>query len=100
MDEPWIVLPAGAYVVPIPVGIMGTKEAGDRDVQFGDTMTVPRHNVAIMSLVHSPEQKRGNRAGRWWWRHTRHREATAVEQIVPFVFVVVYLVLLTRVVVQ
>lgn len=47
----------------------------------------------------SPEQKRGNRAGRWW-RHTRHREATAVEQIVPFVFVVVYLVLLTRVVVQ
>jgi len=36
MDEPWIVLPAGAYVVPIPVGIMGSSgrecKAGDRDV--------------------------------------------------------------------
>jgi hypothetical protein len=35
MDEPWIVLPAGAYVVPIPVGIMDAGravQAGDRDV--------------------------------------------------------------------
>lgn len=35
MDEPWIVLPAGAYVVPIPVGILlneAHQKAGDRDV--------------------------------------------------------------------
>ena len=35
-----------------------------------------------------------------WWRHTKHREATAVEQIVPWVFVAVYVVLFARVIVQ
>jgi len=38
-----------------------------------------------------------NRVSRWW-KHTKHREATAVEQVVPFVFVLVYLVLLGRVI--
>lgn len=35
-----------------------------------------------------------------WWRHARHREATAVEQIVPFVFVLVYIILFVRVITQ
>lgn len=35
-----------------------------------------------------------------WRRGTRHREATLVEQVVPFVFVVIYFALLLRVVVQ
>jgi hypothetical protein len=35
-----------------------------------------------------------------WWRQTKHREATAVEQIVPIVFVVVYIALLVRVITQ
>jgi len=35
-----------------------------------------------------------------WWRRTTRREATAVEQIVPIVFVLVYVVLFARVVVQ
>jgi len=35
-----------------------------------------------------------------WWRRTKHREATAVEQVVPIVFVAVYLVLFVRVLVQ
>lgn len=43
--------------------------------------------------------RRTDRVGHWW-RHTRHREATAVEQIVPFVFVLVYIVLLIRVIGQ
>jgi hypothetical protein len=42
---------------------------------------------------------RGGRVGHWW-RHTKHREATAVEQIVPFVFVLVYIVLIVRVIAQ
>lgn len=42
---------------------------------------------------------KGNRVTRWW-RRTHHREATAVEQIVPFVFVAVYVVLFVRVLVQ
>lgn len=43
------------------------------------------------------ESKAGGRVHRWWV-HTKHREATAVEQIVPFVFVLVYIVLLVRVI--
>lgn len=35
-----------------------------------------------------------------WGRRTRHREATRVEQVVPFVFVAIYVVLLLRVIVQ
>ncbi|HWF15820.1 MAG TPA: hypothetical protein VG244_06530 [Acidimicrobiales bacterium] len=45
-----------------------------------------------------PTRRRNRLAG--WWRHTKHREATAVEQVVPIVFVVVYVVLLIRVAVQ
>jgi hypothetical protein len=39
----------------------------------------------------------------WWKRvrvHNKHREATVVEQFVPFVFMVIYLVLAVRVVIQ
>jgi hypothetical protein len=46
------------------------------------------------------QQARQNHGIGYWWRHTRHREATAVEQVVPFVFVLVYIVLLVRVMFQ
>jgi hypothetical protein len=35
-----------------------------------------------------------------WWRRGKHREATVVEQVVPFVFVVIYVVLGIRAVIQ
>ena len=52
-----------------------------------------------------PEEDDGDQQGpvsswRKWWRANHHREASAVEQIVPFVFVVIYLVLAVRVVTQ
>lgn len=34
---------------------------------------------------------------RTWWRRNRHREASVVEQVVPFVFAAIYLVLIVRV---
>src|SRR5680860_976250 len=33
-----------------------------------------------------------------WWRRQRHREASAVEQVVPFVFAAIYVLLMIRVV--
>ena len=47
-----------------------------------------------------PRREQQSHGLRHWWRHTKHREATAVEQIVPVVFVLVYFALLLRVVVQ
>ena len=35
-----------------------------------------------------------------WWRRTKHREATRVEQVVPFVFMAIYVALAIRVIVQ
>lgn len=57
----------------------------------GDTLPVDREE--------SKDNKWWNRIGEWW-ATTRHREATAVEQVVPWVFVVVYLILVFRVAVQ
>lgn len=37
---------------------------------------------------------------RWWRREVKHREATVVEQVVPFVFVGIYVALGLRVLVQ
>ena len=37
---------------------------------------------------------------RWWRRKVHHREATVVEQLVPLVFVVIYVALAIRVLVQ
>jgi len=53
-----------------------------------------------------PEEPRSpaNAAELSWWKrltsHNKHREATSVEQFVPFVFMTIYLVLAIRVVVQ
>lgn len=33
-----------------------------------------------------------------WWRRSRHREASAVEQVVPLVFAAIYVLLMVRVV--
>ena len=68
MDEPWIVLPAGAYVVPIPVGIMGSSgrecKAGDRDVLavrptragFDVLVLDEEDGLAIWKLGYHPHQ--------------------------------------------
>ena len=37
---------------------------------------------------------------RWWRKKVQHREATVVEQVVPLVFVVIYLALAIRVIAQ
>lgn len=37
---------------------------------------------------------------RWWRRSVKHREATVVEQVVPLVFVAIYLALALRVLVE
>jgi hypothetical protein len=37
---------------------------------------------------------------RWWRKKVKHREATVVEQVVPLVFVVIYLTLAVRVLTQ
>jgi hypothetical protein len=37
---------------------------------------------------------------RWWRREVKHREATVVEQVIPFVFVAIYVALGLRVLVQ
>ena len=39
-------------------------------------------------------------AKRWWRREVKHREATVVEQVVPFVFMGIYIALAVRVLVQ
>jgi hypothetical protein len=36
----------------------------------------------------------------WWRRRVQHREATVVEQVVPLVFVAIYLALAIRVLAQ
>lgn len=37
---------------------------------------------------------------RWWRREVKHREATVVEQVVPFVFMAIYVALAVRVLFQ
>jgi len=53
-----------------------------------------------LSAAGATRQVRGRDRLGHWWRRTKHREATAVEQIVPFVFVLVYIVLIIRVIGQ
>lgn len=44
----------------------------------------------------------GQSGSRWdrWWKRNRHREASVVEQVVPFVFAAIYIVLAVRAVAQ
>jgi hypothetical protein len=54
------------------------------------------------AILHPPS-KAGETPTRWtrWWRKkVKHREATVVEQVVPLVFVVIYLALAIRVIAQ
>jgi len=54
------------------------------------------------AILHPPpkEGETPSRWGRWWRKTVHHREATVVEQVVPLVFVAIYLVLAIRVLVQ
>lgn len=56
------------------------------------------------SILHPEEQADDahQERSRWtkWWRKNRHREASLVEQIVPFVFATIYAVLGLRVVLR
>lgn len=50
-----------------------------------------------------PPSKEGVATLHWWKRvkvRSKHREATVVEQVVPFVFMAIYIVLAIRVIVQ
>lgn len=48
-----------------------------------------------------PKESSGRKQHRFrLWHRVKHREATVVEQIIPFVFVVLYVILAVRVVVQ
>lgn len=44
----------------------------------------------------APGEKR-SKWSRWWHREVQHREATVVEQVIPFVFMAIYLALGIRV---
>ena len=47
-----------------------------------------------------PDEKTPSRWSRWWRRKVHHREATLVEQVVPLVFVLIYITLAIRVLAQ
>lgn len=55
---------------------------------------------AILHPTTTSVEVEPSRWTRWWRREVKHREATAVEQVVPFVFIAVYIALAVRVVVQ
>lgn len=44
----------------------------------------------------APESKSSGVSG--WWKHQHHREASVVEQVVPFVFAGIYLLVMVRVI--
>lgn len=48
----------------------------------------------------SKESGKSSEWGRWWRKKVHHREATVVEQVVPLVFVAIYVALAIRVLVQ
>lgn len=54
------------------------------------------------AILHPPpkEDESPTKLGRWWRKKVHHREATVVEQVVPLVFVAIYVVLAVRVLVQ
>lgn len=47
-----------------------------------------------------PDENTPSRWSRWWRRKAHHREATLVEQVVPLVFVMIYIALAARVLAQ
>jgi len=47
-----------------------------------------------------PASEDSSNVKRWWRRKVKHREATVAEQVIPFVFMVIYLALGLRVLVQ
>ncbi len=55
---------------------------------------------AILHPAPSPGKTLPSQWTRWWRREVQHREATVVEQVVPLVFVAIYLALAVRVMVQ
>lgn len=54
------------------------------------------------TILHPPpkEGETPTKWGKWWRKKVHHREATVVEQVVPLVFVAIYLALAIRVLVQ
>jgi hypothetical protein len=54
------------------------------------------------AILHPPpeEGKMPSKWRRWWRRKVHHREATVVEQVVPLVFVAIYVALAIRAIVQ
>ena len=54
----------------------------------------------ILHPTPAPTDTQPSEWTRWWRRSVKHREATVVEQVVPLVFVAIYVVLALRVLVQ
>jgi hypothetical protein len=53
------------------------------------------------AILHpSAEGKDESELARWWHRKVKHREATVVEQVVPIVFMLIYLAVGLRVILQ
>lgn len=55
---------------------------------------------AILHPAPADEGAKSSRWTRWWRREVKHREATIVEQVIPFVFMGIYVALGVRVVLQ
>lgn len=55
---------------------------------------------AILHPEPKPDGHHSRPWAHWWHREMKHREASVVEQVVPFVFMFIYLVLGLRVLVQ
>lgn len=47
-----------------------------------------------------PQDKKSKHLSRWWRRSVKHREASLVEQVVPFVFMAIYVALAVSVFVR
>jgi hypothetical protein len=55
---------------------------------------------AILHPAPTPSDTKSSGWTRWWRRKVKHREATVVEQLVPFVFMGIYVALAVRVLFQ
>lgn len=55
---------------------------------------------AILHSVPTPSDTKPSGWTCWWRREVKHREATVVEQVVPFVFMGIYVALAVRVLFQ
>ena len=60
----------------------------------------PYTNEWVILHPSAKEGEMSTKWGRWWQRKVHHREATIVEQVVPLVFVAIYVSLAIRVLVQ